>query len=232
MKVKGPGGPTPPQRPEGAAPSGRAAPSRAAAPVDVVAIAGIPESEMTPRVRAALTSLMVEVSTLRRELSAAKEQLVELEELARTDPLTGVLNRRAFVEELNRALAVVQRYGHPASLAFIDLDDLKKINDRFGHAAGDAALIHAAELIGANIRATDIFGRLGGDEFAIILTNTPKEAAAAKAGALVALVRESASPGEYGVAITAGVVEISPDLTAESALIAADRIMYEEKRRR
>ncbi len=232
MKVKGPGGPTPPQRPERAGSSPRAEAAPAPAAVDAVSIAGVPEAELTPRVRAALTALMEEVASLRRELAAARERMGELEELARTDPLTGVLNRRAFVAELDRALAIVQRYGHPASLVFIDLDNLKKINDRHGHAAGDAALAHAAALIGGNIRATDAFGRLGGDEFAIILTNTPKDVAIEKAAALSVLVRDSESPGDFDVSITSGVVEISPDLTAESALIAADQIMYAEKRRR
>lgn len=232
MKVSGPGGAKPPERVGRSAPAARAGAADAAAPVDAVSIAGIPETELTPRVRAALIGLMQEVADLRRELAETRMRMGELEKLASTDPLIGILNRRAFVAELNRALAMGQRYGQRSSLIFIDLNDLKKINDQHGHAAGDAALAHAANLIAHNIRQTDVFGRLGGDEFAIILTNTPKEAAAMKAAALSAIVKETPAPSGHAVGITCGVVEISADLTAESALEAADKVMYEEKRRR
>lgn len=232
MKVSGPGGPRAPRearradaaRPEDAV----AAPSA----VDPVAIAGIPESELTPRVREALTALMQEVAALRRELAETRQRMSELETLASTDPLIGVLNRRAFVGELNRSLAMVQRYGQPSSLVFVDVDNLKKINDSHGHAAGDAALTHAASVISANIRQTDVLGRIGGDEFAVILINTPKQIAEQKAQALTALVRETPAPDGLSVSVTCGVVEITAEATAEAALKAADKLMYEEKRKR
>jgi diguanylate cyclase (GGDEF)-like protein len=232
MKVTGPGGPKAPQPAEniGAARSARKA--AAAAAVDAVSVAGIPEGELTPRVRAALTALMQEVADLRRELGEARQKMTELEALASTDPLIGVLNRRAFVGELNRALAMAQRYSQPSSLVFVDLDDLKKINDQFGHAAGDAALTHAATVISANIRQTDVLGRLGGDEFAIIFTNTPRDLAHAKSQTLSSLVRSTPAPDGLQVSVTCGVVEIAGDLSAEAALKAADKVMYEEKRRR
>lgn len=232
MKVTGPGGPKalrPAEHVKGAA---RAEAPEAPATVDPVSVAGIPEGELTPRVRAALAALMQEVADLRRELADARERMVELEQLASTDPLIGVLNRRAFVGELNRALAMAQRYGQPSSLVFADLDNLKKINDAHGHAAGDAALRHAASVISANIRQTDVFGRLGGDEFAIILTNTPRPVAEHKAKALAAIVRATPGPDGLPVSITCGVVEIAAGLTAEGALMAADKVMYAEKRRR
>jgi diguanylate cyclase (GGDEF)-like protein len=232
MKVTGPRGPgatRPANKVAGARP---AAPAEPAAAIDAVSIAGIPENELTPRVRSALVSLMQEVADLRRELIEARRKMSELESLASTDPLLGVLNRRAFVGELNRALAMAQRYQQASSLVFVDLDNLKKINDAHGHAAGDKALAHASSIIAANIRQTDVFGRLGGDEFAIILTNTPKPLAAQKAQSLAALIKATPEPNGLTVSVTCGVVEISADLTAESALMAADRVMYEEKRRR
>ena len=232
MKVRGPGGPNPPRQIERASAGATVEAAEAAVPVDAINIAGVPEAELTPRVRAALTTLMQEVSDLRRELAQATKKMAELEQLASTDPLIGILNRRAFVAELNRALALTQRYGESSSLIFADLNDLKKINDQYGHAAGDAALAHAAKVIGANIRQTDIFGRLGGDEFAIILTHTPKDLAEQKAASLAALVKNSDGPNGLQVSITCGVVEISEGLSAEDALIAADKVMYEEKRRR
>lgn len=232
MKVSGPGGPKAPCAAERVAKTARAENAPAATAVDAISVVGIPEGELTPRVRAALAALMQEVADLRRELSDARRRMSELEQLASTDPLIGVLNRRAFVGELNRALAMAQRYHQPSSLVFIDLDDLKKINDGHGHAAGDAALTHAATVIGANIRQTDIFGRLGGDEFAIILTNTPRALAEHKAKLLKEIVKATPAPSGLSVSITCGVVEIAPDLTAEAALTAADKVMYEEKRKR
>lgn len=232
MKVTGPGGPKSPRPAERAGSAARTESISAPAAVDAINIAGIPETELTPRVRAALMSLMQEVADLRRELDEARQRMIELEQLASTDPLINVLNRRAFVGELNRALAMAQRYGQPSSLIFVDLDDLKKINDSLGHAAGDAALMHAANVIGANIRQTDVFGRLGGDEFAIILTNTPRTLADLKARSLSRIVKASPSPDGLSVSITCGVVEISPDFTAEAALTAADKVMYEQKRKR
>ncbi|MFZ5617996.1 MAG: GGDEF domain-containing protein [Pseudomonadota bacterium] len=232
MKVSGPGGPKAPSRAERADTARRTEAAAAPSAVDPVSVAGVPEAELTPRVRAALTALMQEVASLRQELAETRRRMSELETLASTDPLVGVLNRRAFVGELNRALAMVQRYGQPSSLVFVDVDNLKKINDNHGHAAGDAALTHAARVISANIRQTDVFGRLGGDEFAIILTNTPKRVADQKAQALTALVRATPSFDGLPVGITCGVVEITADATADAALKAADQLMYEEKRRR
>ena len=203
-----------------------------APPAAEISISGIPEAELTPRVREALTALMSELAELRAALADSQRRMAELEELASADPLLGILNRRAFVSELGRALALIERYGQPSSLIFIDLDDLKKINDAHGHAAGDEALHHIAVTVSANIRQTDIFGRLGGDEFALILTNTPWEGAEAKARALKSLI--SAEPLVHGakVSVACGVVELSRDTTPEDALSAADKIMYAEKKRR
>jgi diguanylate cyclase (GGDEF)-like protein len=231
MKITGPQGSTPaqPTRKLGAASSVAGAASAPAA-VDPISIAGVPDAELTPRVRAALVTLLQEVAQLRKELADARARMADLETLASADPLLGILNRRAFVGELNRALAMIQRYSQPSSLLFVDLDNLKKINDQHGHAAGDAALKHASAIIAANIRQTDVFGRLGGDEFAIILTNTPQAGATQKAKALKELVAATPEPSGLPVSITCGVVEMTRAHTVEAALAAADRVMYEQKR--
>jgi len=232
MKVRGPDGPKPPSSVERASARERVEAVSGAAAVDSVSVVGVPDEELTPRVRAALAKLMQEVADLRRELADARTRMAELEQLASADPLVGALNRRAFVGELNRALAMAQRYGQPSSLVFVDIDDLKKINDGQGHAAGDAAITHVANVIAANIRQTDVLGRLGGDEFAIILTNTAGEQAALKAKALAALVRDTPMTDGSKISVACGAVEIAANLSAEAALNAADKIMYEEKRRR
>lgn len=227
--------PTTPTNPtREAAGSGKASKAPVTAPADAVAIAGIPEAELTPKVRAALTALMGEVASLRAELAETRQRMSDLETLADSDPMLDVLNRRAFVREFNRALAMVERYGTPSSLVFLDLDNLKTINDHHGHAAGDAALTHASEIISANIRQTDIFGRLGGDEFAIILVQSEKAEALIKAQSLADLIARdeiSTKAGPIKVTMSAGVVEIVKGLSAEEALQSADAAMYEEKRK-
>lgn len=199
---------------------------------DQILIAGVPEAEMTPKVREALTSLMNEVQALRAELEETRERMGELERLADRDPLLDVYNRRAFVRELDRAMAMMDRYNMKASLVFIDLNDLKKINDRLGHGAGDAALAHISHVVFANVRQADILGRLGGDEFGLLLMQADQEAAEKKAAELTHAV--SARPVEWkGAPFTAhvscGVVEIIKGQSADETMERADNAMYEVK---
>ena len=203
------------------------------APADTLNIAGVPQAELTPKVRQALASLMQEVAELRAELAETQQRIRELSDLAFTDPLTGVYNRRAFVAELNRTLAIVDRHGQPASLAFFDLDDMKMINDRYGHRGGDAALAHVAHIIQDNIRQTDAVGRLGGDEFGVIFSYSSKDAAKAKVEGLRQQIISAPLTLDnemISVRITAGVAEIEKGATVESTLDIADAAMYEGKK--
>ncbi len=209
--------------------------AQSTAPAVETVLAGIPEHELTPRVREALMSLMAEVQQLRAEISAAKAQMAEIKRLADRDPLLDILNRRAFVRELERMLAMIERYGVKASLVFVDLNDLKRVNDVNGHPAGDAALAHVAAVLSANTRQTDIVGRLGGDEFGVILAQADKRTAEKKAQDLVELVRLTPakwSGGELVTTISVGVAEIRDGVSAGEAMQHADAAMYEAKRRR
>lgn len=235
MKVSDASKSPPPKRVGKTAQTGAPQGAAAAAPVDSISIAGIPDAELTPRVRQALATLIEEVQSLREELASAHARMRELEELADSDPLLGVLNRRAFVRELERTLALVERYGTPASLVFADLNDLKKINDSMGHAAGDAALAHVAAIIRENIRQTDAVGRLGGDEFGLILLQADNETAKEKAASLASAV--AAAPVSFKeltfvAQVSCGVVEIRKGWSAADALETADSAMYEVKRKR
>ena len=107
---------------------------------DQVEFLGVSEAELTPAVRAAIATLVIELNDLRGEIQRLKSRLTEAEIAADEDPLTTAKNRRAFLREVKRIAAFAQRYDAPASLVYFDLDDLKGINDRFGHAAGDAVL--------------------------------------------------------------------------------------------
>ena len=124
-----------------------------------------------------------------------------------------LLNRRAFKRELTRAIGLAARYGTPASLIYFDLDEFKRVNDAFGHPAGDAVLAHFAETLLAHVRDSDVVARLGGDEFGVILAHNDQEQAEAKAAALASNL--FASPAlwngrQIDICFSWGVFELGP----------------------
>ncbi|MEM6414731.1 MAG: GGDEF domain-containing protein [Pseudomonadota bacterium] len=220
-------------RPSKATTGDASSPSVAPKPQDSVAIAGIPKAELTPRVMRALTELMQEVATLRHELAESKARMDELTTLAFTDSLTGVFNRRAFVAELNRTLAIVNRHGQAAALAYFDLDNMKGINDTLGHAGGDAAIKHVTNKIKENVRQSDVVGRLGGDEFGVIFNYSDKESASGKVQYIRdEIVNTPVKLGDetFSVGVTAGLAPIVQGTTAEATLDLADSAMYKGKK--
>lgn len=162
----------------------------------------------------------------RHELARLREELRKAVDEARMDPLTGIGNRKAFDERLQFLAALHQRYGAPFSVVLLDVDDLKGVNDRGGHAAGDALLCRLAAALRASIRESDLAARIGGDEFALLLPQTPLE------GAQTVLARiterqEAASP----IAMSAGIASILRDETPDTLLRRADEALYAEKSR-
>jgi len=207
--------------------------ANAAPPTDKTAFLGLTETDLTPAVQGAVKTLLIEIDDLRGEVARLKAKLSEAEELADRDPLTPVLNRRAFVRELGRIRTFAQRYGSPASLVYFDLDGFKTVNDRFGHAAGDAALQAVAQRLAGNIRESDIVGRMGGDEFGVILVQADKATAEAKAAALAKAIEDS--PIRFGdwsapLHVSFGVREITSDLEPETLVAEADAAMFTRKR--
>ena len=173
-----------------------------------------------------------EVEALRQELAVLKARLGEAEELADADVLTPVLNRRAFVRELNRTIAHAARYGAKACLLYFDLDGFKGVNDRFGHLAGDKALTMVAERLLAHTRKSDVVGRMGGDEFAVILAHTNEAAARTKAARLVAAIQSAPVAFEGQdilVRVSCGVRMIDPAASADQMLAEADAAMFLRK---
>ncbi len=144
-------------------------------------VLGIPEAEFTPKVRDAIMGLMNEVDNLRRELTQTRVRLEDMEKAADQDGMLPLLNRRAFVRELTRYIAFTGRYDTPASLIYFDLNHLKKTNDAYGHAAGDAVLAHFSQVLVAHVRESDCVGRLGGDEFGVLLSHANQDKALKKA---------------------------------------------------
>jgi diguanylate cyclase (GGDEF)-like protein len=156
-------------------------------------------------------------------------QLAELERLADSDTLTPLLNRRAFLREVERSIARVARHGSGIAVMIGDLDGLKAINDTDGHQAGDAALMHVGYTLKAGLRASDVVARIGGDEFGLVLDDVDDAAAAAKARALsMAIAAEPAD--DRRVAISLGHTMIRPDDTLDSVIARADAAMYAAKR--
>jgi diguanylate cyclase (GGDEF)-like protein len=202
---------------------------------DPVSLLGLPEEDLTPSARTALRHLIEEVEALRRELGFTQSRLAELERLANEDALAPISNRRAFLRDLARTIGYVERYGAACSLLYFDLDGLKTINDTFGHAAGDAALIHVAEVLLANTRSSDVVGRLGGDEFGVLLTRADEAAAHSKAERLadaVAVTRLSWKGRVIPISVAFGAHRLVGGEDSQAALAAADRAMYRQKHQR
>lgn len=218
----------------GAARKTAAAPAEAQ-PIVTTDIMGIPEAEFTPKVRAAIMTLMQEVDKLRRGLHQSQQRIAYLEQLADQDSLTPIANRRAFVRELSRMMSFAERYNTPSSVIYFDVNDLKVINDTLGHAAGDAVLAEVAQVLVKNVRDSDFVGRLGGDEFGVILAYTDQATANEKAAALGAAI--AAHPVTWqgktiNISASWGAHSFQGGNDAAGALDAADKAMYMRKKDR
>ncbi len=181
----------------------------------------------------AVHELENENAFLRMEVARLKSQLEAMEVIADTDGLTGLLNRRAFVRELERAIAAHERYGFSTALAYADVQGLKVINDTLGHAAGDDALRHVAGALAGGVRTTDTVGRLGGDEFGIILTHLEEETARERIKSLARAVQ--ATPlafegADIAVRLRYGMAMIGAGDSARTLLTRADLAMYSSGR--
>ncbi len=185
------------------------------------------------KVRAGEVDLSGEIEVLRSALAVMRARVAELEQLADTDTLTPLPNRRAFERELERALSTVGRHGEASAVLFIDLNGLKNINDTHGHKAGDAVILHVARELRAHVRLSDVVGRIGGDEFAIILNRVTKRAALNKARALSQHLSETLvdiGQAVLPVGIACGVAMIRAEDSVESVLARADDAMYALRR--
>lgn len=174
----------------------------------------------------ALARLRAENEALRGEVRALRVQMGELERLADSDTLTPLLNRRAFLREVERQIARVTRSGVSVAVMVADLDGLKAINDRNGHLAGDNALIHVGYTMKAQVRANDIVARIGGDEFALILEDLDSAGAAAKARSLASGIAAGGIECGVCVSISIGHTIIAADDTVDAVIARADASMY------
>ena len=202
---------------------------------DETAFLGLSEADLTPAVQGAIRTLLTEVDDLRQEVSRLKARLNQAEILADQDPLTPALNRRALMRELERIRTFSHRYGSPAALVYIDLDDFKSVNDRFGHAAGDEALRAVADRLRSQLSGPDLVARIGGDEFAVVFGQVTLAGAEARARSLARSLEST--PVQFGewsapIHVSFGLSEITPDLEPEEVVARADAAMYARRRER
>ncbi|NNG05843.1 MAG: GGDEF domain-containing protein, partial [Inquilinus sp.] len=200
---------------------------------EVATFLGIPTDELTPSVREGLAKLIAELERLNRDSEEKDRRINYLERLADEDPLMPILNRRAYLRELSRMMAFVDRYGGVASVLFFDVDSMKAINDAHGHAAGDVALSHVANMLVRNVRGSDIVGRLGGDEFGVLLVQADQAAANGKGAALAEIIGSTPfvhEGQELRVAVSYGAFAFTGAGEATEVIDAADKAMYQRKR--
>jgi diguanylate cyclase (GGDEF)-like protein len=178
------------------------------------------------------TLLWAEIARLRATVARLERQVGELDRLAHHDPLVPLPNRRGFERQLAGLIDRLERYGDAGALLFIDVDGLKMVNDSYGHDAGDAALIHVAELLIGGVRQSDTVARFGGDEFAVLLERVDLDQATETAARLTDRIAGTSFSHE-GLAIplsaAIGIAEIRVGDTPEAVLARADRAMYEQK---
>ncbi|MEQ8248994.1 MAG: sensor domain-containing diguanylate cyclase [Alphaproteobacteria bacterium] len=189
-------------------------------------------------VRASIQRMQIDgdwfLAAVVRDALVDTEARRRLQELADTEPLTGLLNRRGFLRVATDKIETARGRDHPMSVAVLDLDHLKKINDTHGHAVGDAVITRIARVITKSIRQSDAAGRLGGDEFVILFDGANVEVAERACERIRSELRDSAIRiGDAivdGISLSGGISGIvGTDKTIDAALARADSLMYSAK---
>jgi diguanylate cyclase (GGDEF)-like protein len=193
--------------------------------------ANLSSEEKTVSLRDAV-ALTDEIERLRAEVDRCHARIRELDRLAHYDSLVGLPNRRSFLANLERLIARVKRYGGPAAVVSIDADGLKAINDKFGHDAGDKALIEISSALKASVRDSDLVARLAGDEFGILLEQADELTAwqtALRVTETLDVWRFCVEGISLPLSAAVGVAAIRAEDTVESVLKRADKEMYRIK---
>lgn len=203
-------------------------------------VAGGPWETIRDEVSSALkASLLVSElaaarDALRSDLAQARQGQRELADIAHRDELTGLLNRRGFLAEARLRADMLSADGLATAVIFADLDGLKPINDRHGHAAGDVAIRQAGEVLRRGFRSADLIGRIGGDEFVVLTANADPDALSAMRERIYRLFERASQDLPFPLACSLGYVVSPPGVpvSLEDLLARADSVLYEEKRRR
>jgi len=190
----------------------------------------IPEPAQRQAVLARAEAIAREAGRVIRSQAA---RIRMLEHLADTDPLTGLLNRRGLAARLSERLAEARRHNEEGAVLFVDMDGLKRINDRLGHAAGDAAIRMVAEGLRSAVRAHDAVGRVGGDEFAVLMSRMGHEkglASAARIGRAIGRLTLVHEGEAVPLSVSIGLAPFTGGEVPEALLDRADDAMYRAKR--
>ncbi|MEA2508199.1 MAG: hypothetical protein QOG21_281 [Actinomycetota bacterium] len=177
----------------------------------------------------AMRAAAVELEEKSEEVSALT---VELTELTLIDPLTGARNRRGFIDLVEHQMRVATREWKQLHFVFVDIDEMKKVNELYGHAAGDAALIEVVDTIWASSRTVDIVGRMGGDEFAVALIHAddPSVVVGRIEQAMRSRVRDTDRPYELRVTVGSASFDPAAPVSLDDMLGAARKAMYDQRR--
>ena len=163
-------------------------------------------------------------------MAKVRSLLARLEDRATTDDLTGLANRRAALETMAREIERSRRFGRPLTLAYLDIDHFKEINDRAGHAAGDRVLVGLASVAQASIRSIDTVARIGGDEFVVLMPETGADTALPLIDRLRDACSRAMRVGDRPITCSIGLASFQrPPVSVDQMLAAADELMYEAK---
>jgi len=197
-----------------------------------ICVSGYPVPVTEGATESSQADARAEIDRLREKIARLEERVKLLDRLAHQDSLLDLPNRRGFLRELDRLIDRAGRYGESSAMLFVDIDGLKRINDSFGHKAGDVALAHVAALLSEGVRKSDCVARLGGDEFGILLAHSDRQSALEAAERLTAQIErcEAICEGNrltLGVAI--GVTLIEEGDSPDAIIARADQAMYRAK---
>lgn len=175
-----------------------------------------------------LIELVIANARLSARIETLETQLKCAELLADNDPLCPLFNRRAFLRELTREIALAARHKTHLSVLYLDLDQFKRINDVHGHKVGDEVLVEVAKLLKSNVRSTDILARIGGDEFAIVLVKPEPSHTTRQVNALAQIFKRGGA-NLYGIKASIGAVVWRAGMTTSEIMQEADRAMFANK---
>lgn len=197
-----------------------------------ISVLNVPSEEATPAVRTAISMMFRKLEEMKQGLDKAKDHIRKLEERVDVDYITNLPNRRAFFNKLEWSISMFERYKHRFSVIYVDMDNLKLLNDKMGHTAGDMAIRHVGAIIDDIKRETDFLARVGSDEFALIMHYADETAARKRAEEIVKRVLNShfTYQGQTSTLSTSyGVYEAQPRDTADMIVQRADIAMRNEK---
>lgn len=189
---------------------------------------GLSQESISDEVASKLMKLAADNAKQQAKITKLEARLERAESLADIDPLCPLFNRRAFMRELEREIAIAERHDTELSVLYIDLDQFKRINDSHGHEAGDQVLVAIAKILKASVRRTDIVGRIGGDEFAVVLIRSNTVQTNARVEALASAL-SGAAEKLHGVNASIGVVAWRRGASASMTLQEADNAMFANK---